>query len=831
MRKQLKMDILDCLDTIYSGLEWCTENKNADSLSQVLGDCFAAIEMVCTLLESDTDVSCHELAKEQRDCLTQWRQTDIQKDSDDIYISYMNMVLSWKQKMLDISEVLEIVFLPYKASMWDSLESIYMAARNDPGCHAVVVPIPYYEKNSDGTLHRMVYEGELYPEDIPIIHYTDYDLKSRCPDIIYIHNAYDNDNFVTTVNEEYYTDRLCNDTQMLVYVPYFMVMDDLVGSHLCLVKGLQNVERIIVQSEKVREQYIEYWAPYMDISEKIIALGSPKCDVTDTQISKNETSTADEWRNKANGRKIILYNTHLDKLLNDDEKFLHKLEYVFKWFEQKQDAVLLWRPHPLSEATMLAMNPKSYSLYMNLKEEFVQRKIGILDETSYLHLALEMADAYLGDISSLVELFRPSGKPILIQNYEVDNKSKTPEYLWVNFYDAYVDDDGMWFASLNYNSLFYRSHKTGCIEWIGIFPDEGIACARLYGKVVNYKKKLLFIPFNAKRPAVFHMESQSFTYIEIKDQDIQEKFYNYVLAEDTVLLLPRCYKTIIKIHMKDETVEYMDDWMDLVNPFVQFEKGMKFGYINMIGEQIYCPLYHKKAVLWIDMARNAASLHTSFQEDELCSEQFVSSIFDGKYWWLVSFDTGCVKKWRDGRHIDTIELFTGEGKDMKDKYAMGAVLHGREIWVLYILAGGIARLNIDTGNISWTAYNFQSYRAGYMDMDEFWSYINLGIRGDNLFLFPGDARKLLRMNLNTAEIYEEEIKVNTDNLLELVTGQFERNEPIYENYFFPLEDFIDAVGVKKKKVTGVSSIGGKIHEYISKEVRDRIRMETCLENR
>ena len=60
------------------------------------------------------------------------------------------------QELLDLLEQLlpkkkEIVFLPYKASMWDSLESIWQAARADAACHAVVIPIPYAERNADGS--------------------------------------------------------------------------------------------------------------------------------------------------------------------------------------------------------------------------------------------------------------------------------------------------------------------------------------------------------------------------------------------------------------------------------------------------------------------------------------------------------------------------------------------------------------------------------------------------------------------------------------------------------------------------------------------------------
>lgn len=52
----------------------------------------------------------------------------------------------------------EIVFLPYKASMWDSLESVWRAADADPDCDAYVIPIPYFDKNPDGSFREEHYE-------------------------------------------------------------------------------------------------------------------------------------------------------------------------------------------------------------------------------------------------------------------------------------------------------------------------------------------------------------------------------------------------------------------------------------------------------------------------------------------------------------------------------------------------------------------------------------------------------------------------------------------------------------------------------------------------
>ena len=48
-----------------------------------------------------------------------------------------------------------IVFLPYKASMWDSLESIWKTAYEDKSyCNTYVVPIPYADIDANGKVFQ-----------------------------------------------------------------------------------------------------------------------------------------------------------------------------------------------------------------------------------------------------------------------------------------------------------------------------------------------------------------------------------------------------------------------------------------------------------------------------------------------------------------------------------------------------------------------------------------------------------------------------------------------------------------------------------------------------
>ena len=96
-----------------------------------------------------------------------------------------------------------------------------MAAEADESCEAYVMPIPYFERKTDYTFGDMHYEGDLFPDDVPILNYQHVSLSEMHSDVIYIHNPYDNGNLVTSVAPQYYSAELKKHTDILVYIPYF----------------------------------------------------------------------------------------------------------------------------------------------------------------------------------------------------------------------------------------------------------------------------------------------------------------------------------------------------------------------------------------------------------------------------------------------------------------------------------------------------------------------------------------------------------------------------------------------------------------------------------
>ncbi|MCQ2550475.1 MAG: hypothetical protein MJ134_10615 [Lachnospiraceae bacterium] len=330
------------------------------------------------------------------------------------------------------------VFLPYKASMWDSLEAVWQQYEKDPDWDAYIMPIPYFDKAPDGSLQTYHYEGDQYPKHLPIVSYQDIDLAELQPDCIYIHNPYDGGNYVTSVHPDFYASKLKEYTKKLVYIPYFVLAEPNPHNQASIealsgfarTPGVFHAHEVIVQSENMRRCYIENLVQFLGEDtrfyweQKIKGTGSPKLEKL-KNTRKEDLEIPTSWQAKlycADGsrKKVILYNTSIAAFLQDSEAMLQKMQDVFGFFQHITEAVvLLWRPHPLLESTIRSMRPALLSTYQKLFDWYKEQDFGILDDTPDLDRAIILADAYYGDSSSLVQLCQAVKMPIMIQNVHV----------------------------------------------------------------------------------------------------------------------------------------------------------------------------------------------------------------------------------------------------------------------------------------------------------------------------------------------------------------------------------------------------------------------------
>lgn len=447
MRRAQKQELLKALESLAQAHEEIKEElcrKNSSQMQRIqnmLSECqeFAVSLGECIeQLEGEghaTVIYLSEYCETIYEVYTDISSTNDRINENKIYKMLRKQLVRIENSVKnDITERMEIVFLPYKAAMWDSMESVWITARENETCDAYVIPIPYYERNRDQTLGKMYYEGNDYPDYVPITDWRKYKIEEHKPDIVYIQNPYDDCNLVTCVHPQYFSRELKKHTDMLIYLPYFVGISDHVDDHFCTVPGVMNADRVIVQSEKVKSIYIKNIRKYEkenkcngkfgNLDRKILPLGSPKLDRIKKIIDRGTIEIPEEWRDKiyqSNGKKkkIIFYNTTIGALLEHSKKYMNKLKCVLELFRQEREVVLLWRPHPLLITTIKSMRPDLYQEYMEIAEKYCEENWGIYDETADIDRAIVLSDAYYGDMSSVVELYKVTGKPIMIQNCEV----------------------------------------------------------------------------------------------------------------------------------------------------------------------------------------------------------------------------------------------------------------------------------------------------------------------------------------------------------------------------------------------------------------------------
>ena len=349
----------------------------------------------------------------------------------DIILQVVNNLRNEKELKKDI------VFLPYKASMWDSLESVWKAANEDKEhCNTYVIPIPYCDRNPDGTAKEWHCEREFFPADVPTLNWQDVDLKQMHPDVIFFHYPYDDCNYVTSVDAAYYSRNLKQCTDKLIYIPYFVLQEPKFDydnleqedkireaedklSNFILEPGVMNAHQSVVQSEAMKRVYVNVLTRYTNVPREywekhILGLGSPKFDKV-ANSSREDYELPEEWQRIIRGRKTVLYNTGLSTMLKYKDTYLDKVRSVLQIFKGQDDVVLWWRPHPLLRATFQSMNSDLLTEYDEIVSRYRQEGWGIYDDTAELERAVAWTDGYYGDGSSVVQLYEKTGKMVMIQ--------------------------------------------------------------------------------------------------------------------------------------------------------------------------------------------------------------------------------------------------------------------------------------------------------------------------------------------------------------------------------------------------------------------------------
>lgn len=550
------------------------------------------------------------------------------EDVSAMCVELLNETIDALKKEREVKK--EILFLPYKVEMWDSLESIWKAAAADhEHCNAYVMALPYATLTRELEVDAWHCERSQFPPYVPVLDYRDVDIEKWHPDIIFIHNPYDGENSVTSVDKRYFSSELRKHTDLLIYVPYYATTGGM-GKVQWSLPAYENVDYIIVQSESVGKYF---QAP----PEKILSLGSPKFDRI-IEMCRHPSKPSWEWRKKMAGKKVFFYNTTIDEAYQLPEVFLKKLQYVFDIFRHRKDACLLWRPHPLLESTFKARRPDYFPAFEKVRRHYIEDDFGIYDGTPDIEAAITLSDAYIGQSgSSVISLFGVAGKPIFLLNNRIHSLPEKEDWR-AEIVGGFSLEGRDWMITQG-DKLYHapdHDHRYHYYCDLSKFSSMGA-----YSVTLELNGKVYVCPANAQDILIIGDHKIKRRIPLEHELDRAGAFCGPAHIGDYLFLLPNQYPAIVRFDLRTEKVDYI---RGLNEHFVQEVNGeLRVGGFAGWGKYLLLASPTSQRVIALHTETLATTELMAGSPDNTCG--CLGFIRDGDDYWMLPYTGRIITRW------------------------------------------------------------------------------------------------------------------------------------------------------------------------------------------
>lgn len=298
---------------------------------------------------------------------------------------------------------IRVLFLTQEPACWPSLESVFCAAQKNRNFEADLVYTPYFHKNYTEQIDHF---PELEELGIPVQRAGAYPLTEASPDIVFMIKPYGN------TPPEYQGNELEKLIPRIVYIPYGMELTtDLIKF------GFQyylhyRVWRHCAYGPVVKEYATKYG---FRNGENMVVWGHPKADHY-TDLNKNRQNIPQEWKDRIQNRKTILWTPH--HLIDLDSKgtgtWLIWGEKILSLALRNPDIMFIFRPHPLMMGALVNGKYLSDAQAKKLESRIRNSKNIIWDDSKTYHNAFDAADAIITDGTTFSFEFLYTHKPILL---------------------------------------------------------------------------------------------------------------------------------------------------------------------------------------------------------------------------------------------------------------------------------------------------------------------------------------------------------------------------------------------------------------------------------
>ena len=252
-------------------------NGEIPQAAGLLADCQAAAIELGTMIEEKKGEGHATVGVLEQYCEnifqihTRLSEPSVSTQGEESLEEMLNSLIAFEDCLADnieknLKEKRQVVFIPYKTAFWKSMEGIWQRMIEDEETEVYVIPAPYYYKDEFGSARTEEPQYETdYPENVTITSYEDYSFEKGHPDMIITQYPYDDYNFALMIHPFFYSKSLKQYTEQLVYIPPLVMdeigpKDDRARENLksfCNMPGVVHADKVIVQSEQMKQVYVE----------------------------------------------------------------------------------------------------------------------------------------------------------------------------------------------------------------------------------------------------------------------------------------------------------------------------------------------------------------------------------------------------------------------------------------------------------------------------------------------------------------------------------------------------------------------------------------------
>ena len=244
-------------------------------------------------------------------------------------------------------------------------------------------------------------------------------------------------------------------------------------------------------------------------------------------------------------------------MLYDTAAFLNKMQYVFRTFAGREDACLIWRPHPLMAAALSSMRESAIPYYERLKEMFLREDIGIYDDTPDIGKTISLSDVYIGDSStSVTMLFAIVGKPMFILDDNIHELPQPEDWRGGLLSEVAFQCQDNWIVTAS-NQLYYAKRQEDSYRHVCSLCEYH--AGGYYLKAMEIDGKAYVCPANAQDILLVSEDGIEERVPLEREIEIPGAFVQAWRAGSYIFLVPLRYPAIVRYDTRTKKLSYLKD--------------------------------------------------------------------------------------------------------------------------------------------------------------------------------------------------------------------------------------------------------------------------------